>query len=277
MTEPSTGDLFGERLTGQVSRVVYEHPDSRWAVVRLDRDEGGEVTVVGVLSPVFEGERLQIDGQWVDDPRFGRQFRATKAISVRPTSAVAIERYLASGVVPGIGPGLAARLVEHFGEQTLQVIDDEPRRLLRVPGIGAKRLAQIQERWEEQTAERAARVFLQGLGLGPALTDRIVRAWGDETEERVQSDPYSLVSCADIPGVGFRTADKLARQLPGWEADSQARAEAGVVRPPAIQRRKRRHCFDSTTRIRMASCPATKSRTTCARTWKDWTRTATAQ
>jgi exodeoxyribonuclease V alpha subunit len=242
VTEPSTGDLFRERLTGQVSRVVYEHPDSRWAVLRLDRDEGGEATVVGPLSPVFEGERLQIDGQWVEDPRFGRQFRAERAIAIRPTSAVAIERYLASGVVPGIGPSLAARLVEHFGEQTLQVIDDEPGRLLRVPGIGSKRLAQIKESWAEQTAERAARVFLQGLGLGPALTDRIVRAWGEETEQRIQSDPYSLVSCAEIPGVGFRTADKLARQLPGWEADTQARAEAAVVHVLETQAGQG-HCF----------------------------------
>ncbi len=242
MSEASTGDLFRARLTGQVTRVVYEHPDSRWAVLRLEQDDGGEVTVVGALSPVFEGERLQVDGQWVDDKRFGRQFRAERAMAIRPTTAVAIERYLASGVVPGVGPSLAARLVEHFGEQTLQVIDDEPARLLEVPGIGAKRLAQIKARWAEQTAERSARVFLQGLGLGPALTDRIVRAWGDETEERMQADPYSLVSCTDISGVGFRTADKIARQLPGWEADTRARAEAGVVHALETQAGQG-HCF----------------------------------
>jgi exodeoxyribonuclease V alpha subunit len=227
---------------GQVTRVVYEHPDSRWAVLRLEQDDGGEVTVVGVLSPVFEGERLQVDGQWVDDKRFGRQFRSERAMAIRPTSAVAIERYLASGVVPGIGPSLAARLVERFGEQTLQVIDDEPARLLEVPGIGAKRLAQIKARWSEQAAERSTRLFLQGLGVGPALTDRIVKAWGDETEERLQTDPYALVSCADISGVGFRTADKIARQLPGWEADTQNRAEAGVMHALETQAGQG-HCF----------------------------------
>jgi exodeoxyribonuclease V alpha subunit len=163
-------------------------------------------------------------------------------MAVRPTSAVAIERYLASGIVPGVGPSLAARLVDHFGEQTLQVIDDEPARLLDVPGIGAKRLAQIKATWAEQTAERSARVFLQGLGLGPALIDRIVRTWGDETEERIQTDPYALVSCSDIPGVGFRTADRIARQLPGWGADTQARAEAGVVHVLETQAGQG-HCF----------------------------------
>jgi exodeoxyribonuclease V alpha subunit len=242
VTEASTGDLFRTRLTGQVTRIVYEHPDSRWAVLRLEQDEGGEATVVGVLSPVFEGERLQVDGQWVEDKRFGRQFRAERAMSIRPTSAVAIERYLASGVVPGVGPSLAARLVERFGEQTLQVIDDEPARLLEVNGIGAKRLAQIKSRWSEQTAERSARVFLQGLGVGPALTDKIVRAWGNETEERIQTDPYALVSCTEISGVGFRTADKIARQLPGWEADTQARAEAGVMHALETQAGQG-HCF----------------------------------
>jgi len=177
---------------------------------------------------VFEGERLEIDGRWVEDSRFGRQFRAEKAVSVRPADAAAIERYLASGVVPGIGAEIAARIVERFGDETLEIFDNTPEKLLEVRGIGRVRLRQIKDCWQEQAAERATRIFLQGLGLGPFLSDKILRAWGDEAEQRVRDNPYALASAQDLSGIGFRRADQIARNLPDWAADSDGRARAGV-------------------------------------------------
>jgi len=237
-----TDDLFSARLVGTVERIVYEQEGGSWAVIRLQLDDGGDATVVGNLAPVFEGERLEIDGGWVEDARFGRQFRADKATSVRPAEAAAIERYLASGVVPGIGPGIAERIVERFGDETLEVFDKMPEKLLAVRGIGRVRLARIKECWQQQGAERETRIFLQGLGLGPFLTDKILRAWGDQTEQRVRGNPYALAAAQELAGIGFRRADQIARNLPGWAADGDQRARAGVEHVLA-EEAKQGHCF----------------------------------
>ena len=222
-------DLFSEHVSGTVERVVYEQAEGSWAVVRLRLDDGSSATVVGDLAPVFDGERLEIDGTWVDDHRFGRQFRAARSVAVHPASAYAIERYLASGVVPGIGPELAARLVAKFGDRTLEIFDNEPEKLLAVRGIGKVRLRRIRDCWDQQAAERQSRIFLQGLGLGPVLADKIVRAWGDEAERRIRSNPYELAASDEIPGIGFRRADQLAMQLPDWAPDTEARAHAALL------------------------------------------------
>ncbi len=213
-----------------------------WAVVRLRLDDGATATAVGDLAPVFEGERLEIDGGWVDDARFGRQFRAERAVSVRPAESAAIERYLASGVVPGIGAEIAARIVERFGDETLEVFDKTPEKLLAVRGIGKVRLEKIKACWTEQAAERENRIFLQGLGLGPFLADKILRAWGDETRHRVRQNPYALAASSEIAGIGFRRADQIARQLPGWAADAGARARAAVEHV-IVEQAGHGHCF----------------------------------
>jgi exodeoxyribonuclease V alpha subunit len=208
---------------------------------------------VGELAPVFEGERLEIDGGWVDDARFGRQFRADRAVSVRPAKAEAIERYLASGVVPGIGAEIAARIVARFGDETLEVFDQAPEKLLDVRGIGKVRLAKIRACWTQQAADRENRMFLQGLGLGPFLADKILRAWGDETRHRVRQNPYALASSSEIAGIGFRRADRIARQLPGWAADTDARARAGVEHV-VVEQAGHGHCFVPYERlVRLAS------------------------
>ena len=227
---------------GTVERIVYEQDGGSWAVIRLRLDDGSSATAVGNLAPVFEGERLEVDGGWVEDARFGRQFRADKATAVRPADAEAIERYLASGVVPGIGPEIAARIVERFGDRTLDVFDEAPDKLLAVRGIGRVRLKRIREVWASQAEERQTRMFLQGLGLGPFLSDKILRAWGDATEQRLRDNPYALAASDEIVGIGFRRADQIARQLPGWAADAAARARAGVAHVVAEQA-THGHCF----------------------------------
>ncbi|MGD8329857.1 MAG: ATP-dependent RecD-like DNA helicase [Acidobacteriota bacterium] len=225
-----------------MERVVYEQEGGSWAVVRLRLDDGASATAVGNLAPVFEGERLEIDGGWVEDARFGRQFRADRATTVRPADAAAIERYLASGVVPGIGAELAARIVERFGEQTLEVFDNTPDKLLSVRGIGSVRLERIKETWQQQAAERDTRIFLQGLGLGPFLTDKILRAWGEEAERRVRDNPYTLASSGEVSGIGFRRADQIARNLPGWAPEASGRARAGIEHVLQEQANQG-HCF----------------------------------
>jgi len=221
--EPS---LFHGRLRGTVARVVFENRRTGWAVVHFAPDDGGLVTVVGPLAPVFPGECVEVEGEWETDRRYGRQFRARVGMPAEPQSENGARRYLASGVIPGIGPELARRLVECFGTETLRVLDDEPERLLSVRGIGAKRLEQIKAAWLEKTAQRQARIFLHGHGLGAALAEKVVRTWGEETIHRVKSDPYALAR--EVRGIGFRTADGLAMRM-GIAADAPARMTAGLA------------------------------------------------
>lgn len=226
MTEAGA-DLFEGTLRGTVARVVFENPENGWAVVHFEPDnEVAPATVVGALAPVFVGEYLEIEGEWQTDRRWGRQFKARTAVPAEPTSVEGTRRYLSSGVVPGIGPELARRLVAKFGSDTLRVLDEEPDRLRSVKGIGAKRLAQIREGWQTKTLERQGRVFLQGHGLGAALAQRVLRAWGDETIGRIRRDPYALID--EVRGVGFRTADDLALRI-GIAATASQRLAAGVM------------------------------------------------
>jgi exodeoxyribonuclease V alpha subunit len=220
-------DLFDGGLRGTVARVIFENRESGWAVVHVEPDnEVGVATVIGPLAPVTIGECLEIQGEWESDSRWGRQFRARSAVPADPTSVEGTRRYLASGVVPGIGPELARRLVARFGTETLAILDDHPERLLQIRGIGAKRLELIKEGWQAKSAERQGRVFLQGNGLGAALAQRVLRAWGDETITRVKRDPYALIR--EVAGIGFRTADDLALRV-GVARDAPQRMAAGVL------------------------------------------------
>lgn len=226
MAEGDSESLFAAHLRGSVARVLFENRDSGWVVMHLDVDGAPPVTVVGPLAPVFVGESLEIEGAWETDHRYGQQFRATSSSTLIPDTEVGTRRYLASGVLPGIGPELATRLVDRFGADTLRILDEEPDRLLTVRGIGPRRLEEIKGAWVQRSVERQARIFLQGHGLGPALTERILRAWGSEAAARVQREPYELAN--EIRGIGFRTADALALRM-GWPADSPDRVRAGVL------------------------------------------------
>lgn len=226
MSAPVSGGLFESEVAGVVGRILFENRESGWTIFHLEQETGATVTVVGSLAPVFPGESLQVTGRWESDPKYGRQFRANVARSVVPESEAGTRRYLASGVVPGIGPELARRLVDRFGADTLRILDEEPDRLLVVKGIGRKRLAEIKKAWVTRSAERQGRIFLQGHGLGPALTERILRAWGDNAIARVQREPYDLV--AEVRGIGFRTADGLALRM-GIAVDAPERIRAGIL------------------------------------------------
>lgn len=213
-------------LQGTVTRITYQNPEGRYTVARLEVDRSQDVTVVGAIFPVGEGEEIKVSGQWRVHPRYGLQFLAEQWEKVEPATLEGIERYLGSGLIKGIGPIYAKRLVSAFGLDTLRILSEEPRRVLGVQGIGKVRAARILHAWEEQKGMRDVMVFLQGHGVGSALALRIYRAFGVETVARVKENPYCLAR--EIYGVGFVLADRIARSM-GISSDSPLRVQAGLL------------------------------------------------
>jgi exodeoxyribonuclease V alpha subunit len=214
-----------EALEGTLERIVFSR-DGEFTVARLKVEGRREpVTVVGNLLGLPAGARLRAQGRYEDNPRFGRQFRIAAFTELAPETLAGIERYLGAGLIKGIGPELAARIVGRFGAKTLQVLDERPERIREVPGIGALRARTIQKAWQAQRSQREAMVFLQGYGVSPALATRICKRYGAETILRVRENPYRLAF--DVWGIGFLSADRLAGSL-GIGKEADVRVEAGV-------------------------------------------------
>jgi exodeoxyribonuclease V alpha subunit len=217
---------MAETLSGVIERVTFHNPENGFAVLRVQpRGRSDLVTVVGHLPNALVGEYLEASGAWTHDRDHGLQFKADQLHTTPPHTAEGIERYLASGLVKGIGPQFARRIVDVFGERTLAVIDESPAFLREVKGIGPLRIQRIRESWREQKAVRAIMVFLQSHGVGTSRAVRIYRTYGEQAIELVRSNPYRLAT--DIWGVGFRTADELAERL-GIDRASPLRAQAAV-------------------------------------------------
>jgi exodeoxyribonuclease V alpha subunit len=214
-------------VEGVVKRIVFESPETGFVVGRLEVEGAWELTTfVGNLLAVSEGETVRLTGQWVEDKKFGRQLRVEAFETIAPTTVAGIEKYLGSGLIEGIGPTYAKRLVEAFGVDTLRVIDEEPERLRKVPGIGKKRAAQIREGWAAQRAVQSIMIFLQGHGITATQAVKIHQVYGDGAMAILRSNPYRLAE--DITGISFKGADKIAMEL-GIAKDSEARLEAGVA------------------------------------------------
>lgn len=214
-----------ETLRGTIERVTFHNPENGFSVLRvLVAGKRDLQTVVGHAAVAGPGEMLEATGSWVNDSR-GLQFRASTLKCMPPHTREGIERFLASGLIKGIGPEYAKRIVSAFGERTLQVIDQSPSFLSEVKGIGSKRLALIRQSWVEQRAVRDIMVFLQTHGMGPARAMRIHRTYGDDAVAKIRANPYRLA--ADIWGIGFQTADDLAGKL-GIAPDSPERARAAL-------------------------------------------------
>ena len=215
-----------ERLAGQVERVVFHNQDSGFSVIRVKvRGEREPVTVVGATAQISAGEEVEAVGHWRLDANYGRQFRAERIVSVPPTTEAGIERYLASGMVRGIGPHFAKVLVETFGSEIFDVIESAPERLLALRGIGPKRVERIVAGWEEQKKVREIMLFLHSHGIGTSRAVRIYRTYGAEAIALITENPYRLAR--DISGIGFKTADELAGRL-GIDPMSEIRARAGI-------------------------------------------------
>jgi exodeoxyribonuclease V alpha subunit len=217
---------MGENLSGTIERITYHDPDTGFAVLRVQaRGRRGLVTVVGQLASAAAGEYIEATGAWVQDRAHGEQFKAEHLRCTPPSSVEGIEKYLGSGLIKGIGPRFARRIVEVFGERTLHIIDESPAFLKEVKGIGPGRIQRIRESWQEQKAVRDVMVFLQSHGLGTARAVRIYKTYGDQAVELVRTNPYRLAT--DVWGVGFKSADELAGRL-GIDRASPFRARAAL-------------------------------------------------
>ncbi len=218
---------MSERLEGAVERITYYNEENGYSVVRLNVNTRSDmVTVVGNLPEVQPGESLQLEGRWTTHPQYGLQFQAEWCKQVLPATVEGIRAYLGSGMIKGVGPVTAQRIVQRFGVDTLRVLDEEPARLREALGVGPKRAASVTEAWEEQKHIREVMMFLQTHGVSTNLAVKIYKTYGDDALEVVQEDPYRLAR--DIWGVGFKTADKVARDL-GLPHDAPSRVEAGVA------------------------------------------------
>ncbi|MBN1318009.1 MAG: ATP-dependent RecD-like DNA helicase [Anaerolineales bacterium] len=226
-----------DSLEGSVERITYYAGETGFSVIRIKparrsqvpqgaRTRDGLVTVVGELPEINPGESLKLTGQWMSHPKHGRQFRAERCEQVLPADVEGLRRYLGSGMIRGIGPVMADRIVHKFGLDTLVVIETKPARLREVLGIGPKRIQRISTAWQEQKAIQEVMIFLQAHGVSTRLAVKIYKQYGDASVDVVQMNPYQLAR--DIWGIGFKTADKIAQDL-GMPEDAPARIEAGVI------------------------------------------------
>ncbi len=215
-----------ETLEGTVERIVFTGGEGDFTVARFKPGAGGEVvTIVGSLPGVPVGASLRVVGRFENTVRFGAQLRLTSYTEVAPQTLDGIRRYLGSGLIKGIGPEFASRIVERFGITTLEVLDRDPGRISEVTGIGPSRARSIREAWASQREVRKVMVFLQGYGVSPAFAARIYKRYGSAAIARVRENPYRLAF--DVWGIGFLSADKLASAL-GIEKESPVRITAGV-------------------------------------------------
>ena len=220
------GNAQEEILEGTIERIVFSGGGGEFTVARLARDGAAEpTTVVGSLLGLPTGARLRLRGYYESNPRFGRQFRVQSYTELSPETLAGIRRYLGAGLVKGIGPEFAGRIVERFGIHTLEILDAQPERIREVPGIGPSRAQAIQKAWSSQRRLREVMVFLQGYGVSPAFAARIYKRYGPAAIARVRENPFRLAF--DVWGIGFLSADRLATAL-GIARDSDVRVQAGV-------------------------------------------------
>ena len=214
-------------LEAVLERVTYANEETGYTIARVAADRSGPdlLTVVGPLAGAQVGESLRLTGRWTSHPRYGRQFEVRSYSTVLPATIQGIQRYLGSGLIKGIGPVMAERMVAHFGTDILRVIDEEVQRLAEVPGVGPKRTKMVAAAWQEQKAIKDVMVFLQSVGVSTSLAVRIYKQYRDSAIDVVRGEPYRLA--ADVWGIGFKTADTIARAV-GIAHDSPERIKAGL-------------------------------------------------
>jgi exodeoxyribonuclease V alpha subunit len=216
-----------DSLEGLVERITYYNEENGYTVLRLSaRGHADLVTVIGNLPEITPGESLRLHGQWATHQKHGKQFKAEQCEQILPADIEGLKKYLGSGLIKGVGPVTAARIVKKFGLETLDVLDRSPQRIREVLGIGPKRTGLIARAWDEQKSIKQVMMFLQGHGVSTGLAVKIFKQYGDASIDLVQADPYRLAS--DITGIGFKTADKIAHDL-GLPHDAPSRVAAGVV------------------------------------------------
>ena len=216
-------------LQGRIEKVLFTNADNGYAVLLLRCDstpEPQDITAIGTILSPKVGETLIMHGTWAEHQRFGRQFQIKRHETVMPTSAEGLERYLGSGLIKGLGPDLAGRIIKKFGTAAIEILDQDPDRLLKIRGIGKKKLAGIKDSWSRQHGIRNLMMFLQEHNIGPGIAARIYRRFGAESTTAVRENPYCLAT--EVNGIGFVTADQIAMEL-GFSRSSPQRIEAGLL------------------------------------------------
>jgi exodeoxyribonuclease V alpha subunit len=237
----ATMDENLERLAGIVERVTFHNEQNGWSVLKVTsfRDPARMTTVLIHQAKVFAGATMEFWGTWGHHPKHGEQFKAVRAVEKKPATTAAIEKYLGSGLIRGVGPATAKRIVGHFKEKTLDVFESDIAELMKVPGIAEKKLEQIKVSWEEHRAIRDVMIFLQGYGISTLFSTKIYKTYGDKAIEIVSANPYRLAH--DIYGIGFFSADKIALAM-GFERTGEPRIEAGIKHVLSASREEG-HCF----------------------------------
>jgi len=236
-------------VDGTVKSVVFRNDETGFTILHVTPAADGrfrlaqsEVTVLGTCAAAWEGEELHAVGEWVDDPVRGRQFKAKSIECVPPKSVEGIRRYLASGLIHGIGPVLANRIVDRFGAETIEVLDRFSARLAEIPKLGPKKIESIRRGWREGRGTREIMIFTQTYGISVAKTTKIYRMYGPDSVAIIKADPYRL--CRDIWGIGFATADRIATAV-GMPKDSPLRARAAIVHTLRSEADEEGHCWTS--------------------------------
>jgi len=230
-----------EVLTGIVHRITYHNQDNGWSVLRvipfnsMDKQE----TVTVHQTKVYAGATMEFHGAWTQHPQYGRQFKANNAIEKKPASAAALEKYLGSGLIKGVGPKIAKKIVSHFGDTTLDIFEKEIDKLTQVPGIANKKLTAIERAWTEHKAIRDVMIFLQGHGISTLFAVRIFKEYDNNAIQIVTDNPYRLAN--DFFGIGFFSADKVALSI-GLDKDSRQRITA-AIRHILAASREQGHCY----------------------------------
>ncbi len=215
-----------EEIYGFIDSIVFTESERGFTVARLKEPKKKELTcIVGVMPSVQAGETIRCKGGWKIHPEYGQQFEVKSFTIQLPSDLLGMQKYLESGMIKGIGPVYAERIVKCFGLDTLEIIDKDPDRLLEVPGIGGKRVEKIKACWQDQQSIREVMIFLRGHGVSPSYAQKIFKNYGEKSIEKVRTNPFQLAK--EIHGMGFKTADSIAQGL-GIPTDSPARIDAGI-------------------------------------------------
>ena len=251
-----TTPYISETVRGIVSRVTYHNPVTGWSVLKVQSfsNPGEQVTVTVPQTRVFAGATMEFRGAWSVHSQFGRQFKAVEAVERKPASAAALEKYLGSGLIKGVGPKTAQKIVRHFGGETLRVFEEEMERLTEVAGIAKKKLEMISVAWTEHRLIRDVMIFLQGHNISTLFAVRIFKKYGEKAIEMVTADPYRLA--VDFYGIGFFSADQVALSI-GLAPDCEQRITA-AIRHVLSAAREEGHCYLTAAQIVSLVCELLK-------------------
>lgn len=214
------------KLKGTLEKIIFKNPENGYIVAKLKLDNENKVeTIFGVASEINPGQHLEINGEYINNPKYGKQFKINNIIIIPPATIEGIEKYLGSGLIKGVGPVMAKKIVSHFKEKTLEILDKDINKLKEISGFGQKRIKLIKQEWEKQAKIKDIMIFFQSLDITPAYAKKIFNKYGDDSIKIIKENPYKL--CDEIFGIGFKIADRIAKNA-GIEKNSIFRIKSGI-------------------------------------------------